>query len=209
MYKRLGGGYLQDGGEVNRRYDPADNELYIIVRRLTALVGMMNKRLHALESQEEVRIAEIYEMKKQLAACERKLLEASVEITEIPESREPGLPQIEYPGGSDPQTERTPFFDNDKEEECPEVIFGGSLEASSDAESHLDLESQVLGASEPKALSKRLSEGFWTSCSKLKNLIVPTATFGSQEICSSDLGSPSESVPMLVFLQKDDPTQES
>lgn len=171
MYKRLGGGYLQ-GGEVNRRYDPADNELYIVVRRLTSLVDSMNKRLSFLESQ-------VLEMKGNLATRER----GTYQLTEI---SEPQIEQIQYP-------------DSDKEEEDLGVIFGGSLEGSSDEESPLDLESQVLGVSEPKALSKRLSEGFWTSCSKLKNLIISTATFGSQETCPSGSESPLEPVPMLVL----------
>jgi len=177
MYNRLGEGYLEGSSQTN----PADNELYTVVRTLTGLVDSMNKRLSETE--------------KRLAICERKLLETSgsiIEILEIPQPENKGSdsPRIEYPSApSELQIEQMSSSSSSTGEEDLEPQFGGSLEENTCEESPSDPTSLDSEESLSEAPSKRLSWSFSTIYSKAKSWI------GSKATSESPKSSLSTSVP--------------
>jgi len=94
-YKRLGSGYLQPGCEVNRRYDPADNELYMIVKLTAAKVDSLTRSLMILE-QEITDLKSSHKIRKELLdlSCQEDSF-SRVSIEEI--SQKPFLDNSQNP----------------------------------------------------------------------------------------------------------------
>jgi len=190
MYKRLGTGYLEPSATVNRRYDPADNELYSIVKTCAAAIDDINKQLRGFQQVLQQQGQVIETIQQQTDVLERRFLESSarvVEIEEIADSPPRKVQTVEI------QNEQIPSPSTDMDSKDPEVTFDGSLGESTNTPLVRSPLFPDPEGSEPEAPSKRPSWGFWTIYSRLKRMIKPKATSESPTISLCDFQQPPKS----------------